>query len=315
MIEKKDEVLKWLAFSPYAYGNVNFDEILKGFSKSHPDISKEGTWASDLQKILDELVHIGLLDVWVGDVSVVDINGNVTKTKNERRYTTTFLGQIHANELLPVANELTAEQHLVLNQALPLIPSYGKINWTQEVGNVLSQNSIKFDEAIKRFLNKNGFTKSEYIPGGGIDSTSLYDTMTENGRTLKEKGSYEKYIEYISAIKTQNARKGRLEIELLISQKETNESVKSTNQHLVDNNKFLENIFYATLALTVISTGLSVGSFIIARETNQRERRKEEREVKITKAESKEQQLLFEVCRLRHLNDSLLNLFQDTMHK
>jgi hypothetical protein len=71
-----------------------------------------------------------------------------------------------------------------------------------------------------------------------------------------------------------------LDTQLKQSQFETNENTVITNAHLRENNDFLKTIFKWTILLTICGIFISAWSLYYTKEANEREQRKENREVK-----------------------------------
>lgn len=94
-----------------------------------------------------------------------------------------------------------------------------------------------------------------------------------------------------------------------------NSDVSKTNEKIIDNNMFLKKIFGWTLFLTICGVFISGVTLFYARETNQREARKEDREVKSITSESLIQLKNSESAVLMFKNDSLKKIIDSLKNK
>jgi hypothetical protein len=233
--ELKDAVLSWLAFSPFARGNVNINEIRQGIEREHPIYRNHGTLISDISKILSDLLQKGYIETWESDVSHYTEIGKPPKIIRERKFTTTIHGQIAAYEISLKTKTPAADGITLLPEVLKLIPSYGKIDWTIDVCNplkILGHHEGK----IRYFLLANGFTTKERAPNLMAPGDHQFEVLTDRGRRLKEIGDYDKYNEALSAEKIQESANQRLlqeinskQSEYLSNQIETNRRARTTN--------------------------------------------------------------------------------------
>ena len=85
--EKKDAVLKWLAFSPFARGNVNLTELQNGLIREYPILQNQADWGSQLEKILTSLINSKYVETWESNVAYYSEIGKAPKIRTERKYT------------------------------------------------------------------------------------------------------------------------------------------------------------------------------------------------------------------------------------
>jgi hypothetical protein len=98
--EKSDIVLRWLAFSPFALGNVTFYEIYDGIIRQHPEFNND-YWAGELSKILADLVKKEQVEAWETITDVYTPEQEGPTQKKQKKFATTLIGQVAAYDLLP----------------------------------------------------------------------------------------------------------------------------------------------------------------------------------------------------------------------
>ncbi len=312
-IEKRDAILIWLAFSPFARGNVTFQEIEKGIVREHPSLGNNSNLSSELYKILDNLVSLDYVVTWPSSMAYYSEIGKPPDTRIENRYTTTMNGQIYAYDLLPKSkSNLSESDFQILEKALPLLSEYGRINFTSDVSNVLYKEGITVKPDIERFLYNNGFTKIIFPIAGSPNSEKV---LTDRGRKLKELGSYKKFIEQISADKIYDSSKEKLQMEVNIKQSElitnqinTNESVQTTNANTVKSNETVRKILLVTVVISIFSLVTTLLNFTYDISKDKTGLDIKHRDIII---QSVQQQL----SQIKRENDSLKTVLDSSIHK
>jgi hypothetical protein len=147
------------------------------------------------------------------------------------------------------------------------------------------------------------FYKGKDSLGYDPDNESYHGSIriSESGGAFIAKTNYESEV-----------RKQKLQEEILTSQLRTNENQRATNQHLIDNNIFLNKVFKATLVLSIVSLFVSLVMLWLAFQTNEREKNKYKVELLSSENKHKRFKIIKEIHLLKE-NNVRLKRFSDSL--